>query len=94
MPTITFDSLYENKVRTGLIDLCKIDIEGAEYEFLSPKSSQCLNKIKYLLIEIHGNRSGNPQQLIENIVSRGFVTLIAGNSISPEVFLFENTSLN
>lgn len=51
--TISFEELFEDATtffETEEIDLLKIDVEGAEYDFLMNKD---LSKIKYIVGEIH-----------------------------------------
>ncbi len=94
VPAMTFDDVYGTYFNPGIIDLCKVDIEGAEYEFLADLTSTKLACVKYLVIEIHSGKSYNPQELIDRLISRGFILAIAGNAKSPEVYLFKNNMLS
>ena len=51
--TTTFESLYNQYFAGRRIDVCKIDIEGAEYDLLDSCRDDLLRKIRYLLIEFH-----------------------------------------
>lgn len=51
--TTTFESLYSRYFGGAPIDICKIDIEGAEYDLLDSTSDDLLRQIRYLLIEFH-----------------------------------------
>lgn len=51
----TFDSLCDTYLPGGIIDICKMDIEGAEAELLKESSSSVssLSRCRYFLIEMH-----------------------------------------
>jgi FkbM family methyltransferase len=69
---ITLDSLIERYFEGVEIDLCKMDIEGAEYEsLLSPRASK-LDRIRNLIIEIHPSREYAAAQLEERLAQAGF----------------------
>jgi FkbM family methyltransferase len=69
---ITFDGIYESCFPDEVIDLCKIDVEGAEFEVFSGAQSNQIRNVKYLLIEIHHNDSYNRQTLIDKLIDAGF----------------------
>lgn len=51
--TTTLEALYNQYFSARNIDICKIDIEGAEYDLLDSSHDDVLRKIRYLLIEFH-----------------------------------------
>ena len=51
--TTTLESLYEQYFSGRCIDICKIDIEGAEYDLLDSSPDDLLRKIRYVVIEFH-----------------------------------------
>lgn len=51
--TVTLQALYEQYFKGQLIDICKVDIEGAEYEALESSADEVLRRIRYLVIELH-----------------------------------------
>ena len=51
--TTTLEALYHQYFAGHAIDICKIDIEGAEYEVLNASSDAVLQKIRNLVIEFH-----------------------------------------
>ena len=53
VPTTTLSTLYSRYFQNSVIDICKIDIEGAEYEIFRSSSDEILRKIRYLIIELH-----------------------------------------
>ncbi|MGH9607539.1 MAG: FkbM family methyltransferase [Terracidiphilus sp.] len=70
VPTTTIKDLYTKFFDNELVDICKIDIEGAEYEACDESADEALKKIRYLLIEFH-DRSKTPA-FIEHITALGF----------------------
>jgi FkbM family methyltransferase len=52
---LSLDSIYKEYLSGGIIDICKIDVEGAEDEIvLDPDSeNNTLSRLRYLIMEIH-----------------------------------------
>jgi len=71
--TTTLEALYGNYFKNELVDICKIDIEGAEYELFASAPDDVLRKIRYLIIEFH-DASKTPA-LLERIEALGFVDM-------------------
>lgn len=75
----------------GRIDLCKIDVEGAEYEIFSNPGHQWLERCHFLIMEIHNLKDAeNTTALFEEIKRLGFIQI----GRYEDVFLFENESAN
>ena len=68
--TTTLQALYDKYFNGGFIDICKVDIEGAEYEVFESTEDSVLQKIRYLLIEFH-HPSETPA-FVERILRLGF----------------------
>jgi FkbM family methyltransferase len=51
--TMTLSALFNRYFEAELVDLCKIDVEGAEYEIFDATPDDLLGRIRYLLIEFH-----------------------------------------
>jgi FkbM family methyltransferase len=93
VPLITFDELagsYFGTDKNTIIDVCKIDVEGAEYEILHSDTCQSLLRTKILIIEIH---DGDRAKLMERICSLGFCEIFAEKQINDGVHCFENKEL-
>ncbi len=71
--TTTFTSLYSRYFADSVVDICKIDIEAAEYEVIDSIADDVLKKIRYLFIEFH-DRPRTPA-VIERLLSLGFTEL-------------------
>jgi FkbM family methyltransferase len=51
--TTTLEALYEQYFNGAAIDICKVDIESAEYDALDATPDAILEKIRNLIIEFH-----------------------------------------
>jgi FkbM family methyltransferase len=71
--TTTLESLYNQYFRDQRIDICKIDIEGAEYDLLDSSDDELLRKIRYLVIEFHDDARTPP--VIKRLEEIGFSEL-------------------
>ncbi len=87
----SFNTIYKKYFEGSVIDICKIDIEGAEYELFYSDNINNIRHVRFLLIEIHNLPSQNKAELIQKIIDFGFDLILPGNSISPDVYLFENS---
>jgi len=65
--------ISENLEGCATIDVCKIDIEGAEYEVLTEHCSLLARKIRCLIIELHDRPGHRRQDLLDALISAGFV---------------------
>ncbi len=72
------------------IDICKVDVEGAEWEIFSHSSSTTLlfQRCRYLIIEVHPS-SDHDMDLPSFIEDNGF-ELLAKCRYGDETFLFRN----
>ncbi len=70
LPSIRLKDLLEKET---MVDLLKMDIEGAEVEVLNDCKSE-LKKIKYLFVEYHSwkNQPQQLDQLLKNLSDNGF----------------------
>ena len=75
VPTMTFDEIAHQCAPEGVIDLAKIDIEGAEFESLMQGPAQSLDRISYILIETHPHRELRQDDLMVYLKQRGFTPL-------------------
>lgn len=72
------------------IDICKIDIEGAEYEAILEGSSEKIVNCRFLIIEIHKNNNYSEDDIISYFSEIGFQKIIPKlDPIESNVFLFE-----
>jgi FkbM family methyltransferase len=69
---ITLDSLIIEKFGDEVIDLCKIDIEGAEFEIFEKGNFQLLKNCSYLLMEIHHESDRDRNEVRRKLFELGF----------------------
>lgn len=69
---ITFDELYHTEFEGEIIDLCKIDIEGAEFEMVSSGNCEAIRNCRYLLMEIHHSGTRDRSLVIDALDKLGF----------------------
>ena len=58
---VTFDDLADKYFPDETIDICKIDVEGAEFEVFLQPDHKSLVRCRYIIMEIHehdGRRAG------------------------------------
>lgn len=85
-----FDLVWNDS--EGQVDLCKIDVEGAEYEVFSNSGHDRLSRCRYLIIEIHKPTHADDQQkVLAEITHLGFVEMRENRY--EDVYLFKNQAL-
>jgi FkbM family methyltransferase len=72
--TFTFDTLAAKYFADAPIDICKMDIEGAEYEVLLSGAAQHLARCRHLIIEIHPHAQHSFADLHSFLKRQGFAT--------------------
>ncbi len=90
--TDTVNNIIERYFGDKPINICKIDIEGAESDVFLQDAAQCsrLAQVKYLIIEIH--HLATYQQVLNYLNSLGFrlISQEADNVHGLGVHCFEN----
>ena len=90
---MTFDevtSKYLGKKPDALIDICKMDVEGAEHDVFFSATCTALAQVKFLLVEIHP--VGDLAKTTAQIESLGF-GLVEGVKPTDDVYFFRNLRL-
>jgi FkbM family methyltransferase len=90
---MTFDEIYASNFGDEIVDICKIDVEGAEYEVFSKPNHQNMTRCRYLIIEIHDGRGRKPAEVISRLNRLDFVERPATEKVEPAVHFFVNTEL-
>jgi FkbM family methyltransferase len=91
---MTFDDIYSSTFGEQIVDICKMDVEGAEYEVFSTPFHQKLTRCRYLIIEIHDGDGRNPGEVIERLEQLKFKEQLPPARSEPAVHFFVNTDLN
>ncbi len=79
----TFDDLFQRHFDAGPIDICKMDIEGAEYEVLEGSAHECLKCCRYLIVELHETSEERLRNFRERLTAAGFELVDAGEGTFP-----------
>lgn len=90
---VTFDDLYEKYFDGETVDVCKIDIEGAEFEIFATPGHRHLAKCRYLIIEIHEGDGRTTAQILPQIEALGFVRQETEPDADPNVHFFINSRI-
>jgi FkbM family methyltransferase len=76
------------------VDICKIDVEGAEFEVFLRPEHQRLRQCRYLIMEIHERGEREAGEILPAIEKLGFVRRETEPGADPTVHFFVNTSVN
>ncbi len=75
------------------VDLCKMDIEGAEYEVLASPAHQKLRNCRYLIVELHPTAPETLLGFEQELNELGFTLLDQGDGRIPGERLYQNQLL-
>lgn len=70
--SITPNTLIEKYVDENFVDLMKVDIEGAEYDFFETITDENIKKIKRFIIEFHNNDGKRVMNIITKLTKNNF----------------------
>ena len=87
----TFDDLYAEHFGDQTVDVCKMDVEKAEYEIFAAAGHDCLRRCRFAFIEVHDVVGKQPAQIVAAMNGLGFVLLPPGSD--PTVYVFKNQRL-
>jgi hypothetical protein len=76
--TTTLQALYDKYFKREYVDLCKIDIEGEEFDIFAAASDDLLRRIRFLVTEMHYFRdegAARAEALVERLKGLGFVDI-------------------
>jgi len=72
VPCITPDTLLQEYIDEEYIDLVKIDIEGAEYNFFKKISDDNIKRINKFIVEFHTNDNYEVLGILEKLAKNNF----------------------
>jgi len=87
----TFDDLFADAFGDDTVDVCKLDVEAAEYEVIASEGHTRLRDCRLLIIEIHEVEGDTREGLASRIEALGFERLPMGTDRS--VYVFRNRTL-
>ena len=85
IPVITFDQLVQDSVNT-MIDLLKLDCEGAEYAILMGASAESLARVQRIVMEYHDlDAEHEHSRLVHFLEGNGFSVRLHANPVHAEI---------
>ncbi len=70
--TRSFDSVVSECFGEAKIDVCKMDIEGAEFDVVFSGAAEFLKNVRLLLIEVHPHPTRSKDELLSLLARMGF----------------------
>lgn len=89
----SFDELFEKYFANEVVDICKIDVEGAEFEVFEGAAFKHLADCRYLIMEIHERNGRRADEIIPTVESAGFERQPNGVDADQSVHFFINKNL-
>ncbi len=68
----SFKDLYDKYFSNEVVDICKIDVEGAEFEVFEGAAFDQLSNCRYLIMEIHERNGRLAEEIIPIVEKLGF----------------------
>lgn len=93
---LSFDEIFRQNFGKEIVDICKMDVEGAEFEVFAKENHQSISKCRNLLIEIHHEKERPRRKILEKLEKLGFIEKNGENKNEPDlhyVHFFENKNL-
>jgi FkbM family methyltransferase len=91
---ITLDDFYKTYFDNDVIDICKIDVEGAEFEVFLEPHHESIEQCRYLIMEIHERGERRKEEIIPVIERLGFVRQDPDTDADPTVHFFINSKFD
>lgn len=88
---LTFDDIYGTYFENEIIDICKLDVEGAEFEVFLQPSHEKLRQCRYLIMEIHESGGREADEILPIVEELGFVHQNSEPDADPTVHFFINS---
>lgn len=90
---LTLDDIFERFLGSDIVDLCKMDIEGAEHEVMAGSGRLSLSRCRHLIIELHDAKGAQMQEVtLDRIKALGF-TVLRRSDDYPDVYLLKNMAI-
>jgi FkbM family methyltransferase len=87
VPGRSFDDLYDETIGDADVDICKMDVEQAEYEVIESPGHDRLRRCRVLVVEIHDVPGRTHRDVAGAIEALGFELLPQQSDRSVYVFL-------
>lgn len=89
----TIDAVFQHTFRDETVDICKMDIEAAEYEVLLNPGHDSLRNCRYLIMEIHRRDAKSESLLKKELQDLGFIEIIRSEECEQFVYLLKNKNI-
>lgn len=76
---LSFDELYHRTFGEDIVDICKMDIEGSEFEVFESLNCRSVTMCRNLIIEIHHSAQSPRELVIDALEELGFEELNGDN---------------
>lgn len=93
LPGITFNRLFEMHFSGEIVDICKIDIEGAEFDVFRSEEHSDVKNCRFIIMEIHERADRKAAELIDILKALNFERQPTKPNADPTVHLFINRAL-
>jgi FkbM family methyltransferase len=90
IPLRTVDNIIGAEFGSEIIDLCKMDIEGAEYGVFE-QGTEALRRVRFLVMEIHAIPLKDPADIVRAVLNLGFEQ--SSEDREEHLFLFKNRAI-
>lgn len=90
---VTLDGIYESYFKDETIDICKMDIEGAEFDVFLQNNHSTLRQCRYLIMEIHERGDRLAAEILPIIEKLGFARQPLEPDSDPSVHFFINSEM-
>jgi FkbM family methyltransferase len=74
------------------VHLCKMDVEGAEYEMLWSDTHSLLRRVRHLIVEVHENAAHTKAEFFEKLAGLGFTKVPCADASPAGVYLLRNAT--
>lgn len=91
IPGMTLDEICQVAFQGEPIDICKMDVEGAEFEVFFQPGHGAIERCRYLVIEVHDNAGHDPAALLARLSELKFTRMTVAGDGSGMVYGFRNT---
>lgn len=91
---LTFDQFCETYFAEEVIDICKIDVEGAEFDVFLQPSHLMLRQCRYLIMEIHERGGRRADEILPAVERLGLVHQPTPADADQSVHFFVNSQFD
>jgi Methyltransferase FkbM domain len=70
---VCFNDIFNQNFADEEVDICKIDIEGAEFEILLSENHSKITNCKHILMEIHHENDRDREIVRDKLKELGFI---------------------